>query len=223
MLVASSSLYCPSVSLVQSKLRECEYATSSDDSSYSSELSPEDQSSPVYSPDFDIDNIDLEDLTVEIPRERFFIRGSSDPRLFYNKEGFFVQRGEETVRIPSRDIDTLFRNRKVESVCKYAFMHKFKLIELGNGDILVKPQIGLNGGGPGGATAGFYVGKFTVHLIAQGGIMAVSGVVSLIGTPAAGAATFVALEKTVGPAVEVASNVVGLGTGVLGGGASGPA
>lgn len=217
MLLVTSSLYCPG--LVQSALRQCEYADSSDDSSYSPEEMSINQS-PRSS--FDIENIDIEDATIEIPRNRFLMSGQENVRLFFDKDGFCINRSGFTYRVSRNDTDRLFHDKKVESIYKFTLMHKFKLVQFLNGDIIIKPQIGLNGGGPGGATAGFYTGKFAVHLTAQAGIAVVATGAAIAGGPAAGVAVGVALEKTIAPTVEVASNVVGLGTGILGGVATGP-
>jgi|GEM_PF-1985862 len=79
------------------------------------------------------------------------------------------------------------------------------------------------GGGAAGAWWGFYTGKFLTHLVAQAAIGAVGVGVSIVATPAAGWVVVAALEKTTLVPVEYVSNVVGVGTGILGAVASGPA
>lgn len=80
----------------------------------------------------------------------------------------------------------------------------------------------VSGSGAGGATAGFWTGKFLTHLVAQAGIALVTGVVSIVATPAVGATVGLALEHTIAPVVEVTSNVVALGLGITGAVATGP-
>jgi hypothetical protein len=169
-----------------------------------------------------LNEVDIEDLTLFIPSDHICNRTADAVELFYDKEGFIVQKGDKAKRVNSYDTDALFRNTTLENVGKFSALNKFVVKELDNGDYIISPQMGLNGGGPGGASAGFFTGKFLVHLVAQTGIVIISAGAALVGGPAAGIAVGVALEKTVAPAVEVASNVVGLAGGILGGVATGP-
>ena len=72
-------------------------------------------------------------------------------------------------------------------------------------------------GGVGGASAGFYFGKILTHIIGHGAIQVVA-----ICTGPGYWLTMTSLEAVYAPQIEAASNVVGLGTGVIGGAATGP-
>lgn len=80
----------------------------------------------------------------------------------------------------------------------------------------------LPGGGVAGANAGFWTGKFAVHLAAQGTYLLIAGGVSLVATPATGLAVYNALQYTCAPVVEASSNAVGLSLGLATGVATGP-
>lgn len=94
--------------------------------------------------------------------------------------------------------------------------------QLDNGEYQIHATSKLLGGGVGGGMAGYWIGRFSVHLAAQLGIAAVTGVVFLVNPPAA-VAVGIALEKTVAPAVEAASQTVGFGGAIIGMIATGPA
>lgn len=79
----------------------------------------------------------------------------------------------------------------------------------------------MKGGGIGGATAGVFIGKFVTHFVAQVGIGVATAGVAIVCPPAA-VPFFYAAEATIAPAVEVASNTVAIGCGVIGGVATGP-
>lgn len=91
-----------------------------------------------------------------------------------------------------------------------------------DGTYILHAKSRMLGGGIWGAWAGCFAGKFIVHISAQAAIMVVSGAVSLVATPAAGAAVYVALTKTTAIAVEATSIAAGLAGGIAGGVITGP-
>ena len=85
---------------------------------------------------------------------------------------------------------------------------------------VTKSQISENPtcmGGVGGASAGFYFGKFLTLFVGHGAIQVVAIASGPLYLP-----TLAALEGTLLPHIEVASNVVGLGTGIIVGTTTGP-
>ena len=88
---------------------------------------------------------------------------------------------------------------------------------MNNGEFNLKSHGRLRGGGAGGATVGFYAGKFLVHFVGHGAML-----VAAACTGPAAPATLAALEATFAVPLEAASNIGGLAGGVVGGVATGP-
>lgn len=94
-----------------------------------------------------------------------------------------------------------------------------KLAKLNNSeDYALHLGAPLNGGGALGATIGFWTGKILVHGTAQ-----ILMHVAALATGPAYPVTLATLQTTLLVPVEAASNTVGLGLGILGGVATGPA
>lgn len=89
--------------------------------------------------------------------------------------------------------------------------------ENGDNNFNISLQGRLLGAGPGGATFGFYAGKFVTHFVGHSIILVVS-----VCTGPAAPATMAALEATFMPVIEATSNVVGLAAGVAGAVVTGP-
>ena len=89
------------------------------------------------------------------------------------------------------------------------------------GKYLLAAKVRGLGGGIGGTWLGCVAGKFAVHFVAQVGIGIATAGVAIVCPPAALPFAYAA-EAAVAPTVEAVSNVVAIGTGILGGVATGP-
>lgn len=167
----------------------------------------------------DLDDLDTQGLTLQIPSKNVRTHHIKDPiSLYCDDEGFLVKKGDELVRVNNYDIDPTFRGRDMKDILKYtALDNKFRISECDNGEYKVSPASDLRGGGIFGAQGGFLLGKFLVHFVGQGVIQ-----IAALCTGPAYPATVVALEATFLPFIEAASNVVALGTGVAGAVITGP-
>jgi hypothetical protein len=90
--------------------------------------------------------------------------------------------------------------------------------KMSNGEYSIQAKTRLPGGGPGGATAGFWVVRAGISVLGHGTL----AVISSLAGPAAGPGVFVGLETTFGPMIESAANVGGLAAGIVTGVATGP-
>jgi hypothetical protein len=126
-------------------------------------------------------------------------------------------KGSKIRKINSYDVDPVLRKMNDEQLVKALVGAKIRVSQFSNKDYKLELAGGLKGGGVGGATLGFYAGKFLVHFIGHGTILVVSAL-----TGPAAPATAAALEATFLPAIEAASNVGGIAGGIIGGTASGP-
>lgn len=95
------------------------------------------------------------------------------------------------------------------------------LNEMSDGEYVIhaKPR-GLGGGFWGGLT-GYLIGKTVVHVVGQGVIYGVAGTVGIF-CPPAFLPVLTGMQCAMLPAIEAASNTVGLGTAVVGMVATGP-
>ena len=143
--------------------------------------------------------------------------GLSGVELYHCNGQFVVGHEGSLCKVDINDVDAKLRNLTSDELENYAGMGKFLIKQYDNGQFSVKTAGGLNGGGAGGATAGFYIGKFLTHFVGQAGIQ-----IAAICTGPAYPVTLAALEATCLPVIEAASNVVGLGCGVVGAVATGP-
>lgn len=89
------------------------------------------------------------------------------------------------------------------------------LNKMDDGEYVIRAKSRGLGGGYWGGVAGFLLGKSVVHIMGQGVIYGVTGVVGIFCPPAA-PVVYAGLQVSLVPAFEVASNTVGLGTGVVG-------
>ncbi|KKP35373.1 MAG: hypothetical protein UR26_C0006G0057 [candidate division TM6 bacterium GW2011_GWF2_32_72] len=107
-------------------------------------------------------------------------------------------------------VDKELRNRTQQEIIEYLnsgcciFVKKYS-----DGQYAIQGHVGLPGGGVGGATVGFWGGKFLVHFVGHGIIGVVSALTGPFSTATAGG-----LEACFFPIIESASNVVGLGAGM---------
>jgi hypothetical protein len=166
-----------------------------------------------------LDELDLDSTTIHIPQTRIYKSNNVKTKfkLFYNKDGFFVSDEYGIHQIKPYEIDKIFHGKRVNQIIRYLLNGKFYLSRYQEGEYKISSHGSLNGGGIGGATAGFYIGKALTHVVGHGAIQLVA-----ICTGPGYFVTVTALEGILAVPIETASNVVGLGTGILGGTASGP-
>ncbi len=139
-------------------------------------------------------------------------------QLGADKNGFFVQDGEETIRVHAYDTDEEFKGRSLNEIALYGMTSKFKVSQFDNGEYKVAAAEGLNGGGLFGAWLGSCLGTGLVVFTGE----VVIGAISLC-TGAAAPATFTALNAAFGPTlIAPAAKVAAVAGGIAGGVATGP-
>src|SRR3990170_4922120 len=76
-----------------------------------------------------LDELDISEYTLEIPSALVRTQNSkSGLKLFCDKEGFVVKKGNTVKRVPSYDTDKLFRGRNLKQIAKYALLsNKFRV------------------------------------------------------------------------------------------------
>lgn len=167
---------------------------------------------------FDAINIDKKTVFL-VPHSRVMSFGLENKvELVRNANSFIVKEGESFHFVESYNTDPILRNLDLKKVIKFAAMGgKFKVTKSEDGEYAVIAQIGLLGGGIGGANAGFWLSKGLTYFVGYGAITAIS-----FFTGPAAPATFKTLSLLAGPAIESVSNAAAIGGGLLGGMATGP-
>lgn len=135
---------------------------------------------------------------------------------------FYILKNGGFYQLYPQDLDSSLRKMNAKIFSKFLENGGYVQINKNKNNYKVTSHLRLRGGGVGGATAGFWTGKFAVHLAFHGSVAVVAGAASIIGTPAAGIAVAAALESTFGGPVEVASNIVGTASAIAAGTATGP-
>lgn len=145
-------------------------------------------------------------------------------KVLQGNNTFMVWHDGKVHKVENHNIDSSLRGISTAQLKEFLVQDDgyIKVQRKSDGQFALDGQARLRGGGIVGAKIGFFTGKFLTHLLAQGGIVIVTIGTSIVATPAVGIAVGAALEKTITPAVEIASNVVGLGGGIIGGVATGP-
>lgn len=156
----------------------------------------------------------------KIDKRAFFIPSYlSDVEIAYDTDyGFIGHKGDSQWQvIPSYNCSTELRTIDVDTLEAMLKSGYIKVSQADNGEIMLSFMARLRGGGAGGATAGVIIGKFLTYAVCYGGIY----VASLITGPASGP-TALAAGKALSPLIEIASNKVAIGCGILGGILTGP-
>lgn len=157
-------------------------------------------------------DIDMEEGALEFPSERVRQTASIKGRLFYDKEGFFVRKDKEDVRIKKYDTDKLLRGRSVNDMAKYTLLGKVRLAELDSGEYTVQAQGELKGGGPVLASVFYWGTKIGLYSAIAG---AAAGTVAATVATAGGAAPLAAgAGAVVGEGFLAATTGVAVGTGI---------
>lgn len=163
--------------------------------------------------------LDTSKLCIKIPSSQVRTQNIDENiDLLCDNQGFIVKKNNTLKRVHSYDTETILRGKDVVQIAKFAAcLSKFKVSQLDNGDFKLYANCDLKGGGPFGATMGFYVGRLGVSFIGHGTILIISGL-----TGPAAKATFYALESTFGPSIEASANAAGIGLAIAVGTGTGP-
>lgn len=141
----------------------------------------------------------------------------ADAQLYHGKKGFVVVHNEEKQVIEKAFMDKTARDMTKKSIKHFLESGFFTLNQTNDGKFTLKSHHRLPGGGVGGATAGFYIGKFVTYFVCHGAIV----IVSALSGPAA-PATFAGLEACLAPHIELASQATSLAGGMIGAVVTGP-
>jgi hypothetical protein len=143
-------------------------------------------------------------------------------KLYSDKKNFFVENEDAAYRVENHNVNPLLKelaNRN--ALVKFKDAGYIRINKLEDGKYELAAKVRGEGGGPGGATAGVVVGKFLTYTIGY-------GLLNLVAAPAAAASGPLAPGVQVGanlvaaPFIESASNVVGIGCGIIGAILTGP-
>jgi len=139
--------------------------------------------------------------------------------LRHDDNGLYVIKDGQAQPIERRQCDEVLRNIiALKKIKEFQDDEGYISVNERNNKLALEAQGRIKGGGPGGATAGFLIGKGLTYGVCYGGIW----LVSLFAGPAA-APTALTAGKVATPFIELASNKVGIGLGILGGILTGPA
>lgn len=161
------------------------------------------------------------DSTIEITtKDNTVITASSIERFFVPKESTWVHAKDLNVgdcllnaRLEAVEIVSIKTHSEPQEL--YAItVDKFH-------NFLASESKYLVHNGPVGASVGFFSGKAAVHVVGHGTIALISGTIGLF-CPPVGTAVGIALEGVLAVPIEVASNTVGVATGIALGTATGP-
>lgn len=150
------------------------------------------------------------------------VQSRDNVKVLTDYKRVFVEDENATYRVQSHEM-----NKELRELLKHKALDKFK--ETGyirinkdeTGKYALAAHVRGLGGGAGGATAGVVVGKFLTYTIGY-------GLLNLVAAPAAAASGPLAPGVQVGanlvaaPFIESASNVVGIGFGIIGAIITGP-
>lgn len=143
-------------------------------------------------------------------------------KLYSNNRQAYVEDENAAYQVERYNMNPLMRevlNRQALGKFKDAGYIRINKLDEGKYELLAKVR--GEGGGIWGAHLGFLAGKFAVHFVAQTGIALATAGVAIVCPPAA-APFFYAAEATLTPTIEATSNVIALGTGLLGAAVTGP-
>ncbi len=141
------------------------------------------------------------------------------------KDGDFYSLTEQGLRKVQRaDVAKPLRGIKPDNLEKLLKLCTLSINKCGDEDYSIKAYPRLHGGGAGGATAGFWIGRTLGYGIVVGGVAIVCSPLLLI--PGAGPPAYASAVKTgwfvTAPVAEGLSNSLAVGMGIAGAVATGP-
>jgi hypothetical protein len=150
-----------------------------------------------------------EDMLLAVSSEKIVSRNIKEPvNVLHDKDGFTVVHNAQFTRVKEYDVVPELRKMDLEKAAKVLSATQLRVSRLNNGEFTIARHGELKGGGAGGATFGFWLGKAGTYVVGHGIILLASG---LTGWNAP--ATFLSLEAKLAVPIEVASNKVALGLG----------
>ncbi len=138
-------------------------------------------------------------------------------KLLRTEDGFSVLKNNVEHEVKSHDIDPVLKKLTRDQLVTVLAGTRIRVTQFDNEDYKLALAGGLKGGGVGGATFGFYAGKFTVLFLGHGAMQ-----VAALATGPAYFPTLAALEGCFALQLHAASNIVGLAGGIAGAVATGP-
>jgi hypothetical protein len=137
--------------------------------------------------------------------------------LFHANGKFHIVYKDQAQVIDNHWVDKPLRGIDQEKLKKFLKNGYISVHKMDNGEFNLKSNMRITGGGVGGATVGFYAGKFSVYFVGHGAMY-----IAALCTGPAFPVTLAALESTFIVPLEAASNAAGLAGGMVGGVATGP-
>lgn len=156
----------------------------------------------------------------KIDNKAFFVPHElGNLQFYFNNETneFAIVRDGKGQVIPSYRIDKQIRGINAEQLEQFLQVGYISVNENDRHEFSLQSHVRGLGGGPGGATAGVVFGKFLTYGICYGSIY----IASLIAGPGS-TITALAAGKAASPFIELLSNKVAIGCGILGGILTGP-
>lgn len=149
----------------------------------------------------------------------FSRRDLSNVKIFHHKENFYTIKNRQIKKVERYNLDKELRGISDSDIIELLTNGGYLILTQSSDDSYnLALSFRLQGGGPAGAAAGVYFGKFITHFVAHSAIL-VAGAM----TGPAAPATITALEATFFTTIEGTSHVVALGCGIIGGILTGPA
>lgn len=141
--------------------------------------------------------------------------------IYKDSHGFSILKDGEYTQIKRYDIDPLIAKMSDEQLEKFQEVGYLALKKRGE-DYSIMAKTRGPGGGAGGATVGFWIGRFAAQTIGYG-IVALVALPAIAGGPIAYSVAVAGLAGTCAPLIESASHVAAISTAIVAGVATGPA
>lgn len=138
-----------------------------------------------------------------------------------DKNGFSLYENGKKHAIGNHSLSPELRTITSKNLAAFQKAGYLTVNKQSDGEFSLRSHVRGEGGGAGGATGGFWLGKVITHGLFQIGIHAATAVVAVVCPPAA-PVFYATAQATMAPVAEAASNVVGLAVGVAGAVATGP-
>jgi hypothetical protein len=137
--------------------------------------------------------------------------------LYHNDKGFSIYHDNKKHDVKKYHVDPMLRNINKKQLKGFLKNGYLSVNQMDDGEYSLKAKGRVNGGGPIGATIGVFLGKAAVSIVGHGAIQ----IVALCTGPAY-FPVMVALESTLGVAIEKASIAGAVAGGIALGAATGP-